>query len=292
MEAETNYDVEEQAREMGWKPLEQFKGDPDKFVDAQTFVERGKTYIPLLKKDNDRLQGDVSRLSSEVQQLTEQLRDSISSIDALREFHAEDTARRVRAAKAAVKDEIASASEAGDHRRVAELTDQLVELGQAEKDQADVTKQTKKQTAGQAVGQGEGDRKDFSQEQWYKDWHAENPWYGKNMIKTSVANLVMQKMRAEGNRDLGKAFLDKAAQLTEQEFEEMGIGSAKSLDRVEGSVQSSGNSGGGGGPKGWGALPAEARQSCIDQIPKMVGPKKPFKTEADWKKYFVDYYRE
>lgn len=43
-------DFETEARAMGWQPATEFKGDPGKCVDAKTFVERGETMLPFLKK--------------------------------------------------------------------------------------------------------------------------------------------------------------------------------------------------------------------------------------------------
>ena len=37
---EDNLAVEKEAREMGWTPKEKFKGNPDKWVTAEEFVER------------------------------------------------------------------------------------------------------------------------------------------------------------------------------------------------------------------------------------------------------------
>ena len=35
-------DVEARAREMGWKPQEEFHGDPSRWVDAEAYVEELK----------------------------------------------------------------------------------------------------------------------------------------------------------------------------------------------------------------------------------------------------------
>ena len=47
--------VEQEARTLGWVPAEEFKGDPNRWVDAETFVERGHTVMPILRKNNERL---------------------------------------------------------------------------------------------------------------------------------------------------------------------------------------------------------------------------------------------
>lgn len=48
----TERNFEAEAREMGWTPEAEWKGDkkPAHFLDAKTFVERGETVIPILRK--------------------------------------------------------------------------------------------------------------------------------------------------------------------------------------------------------------------------------------------------
>lgn len=42
-------DWEAEARQMGW--TDNFKGDPNKFIDAKTFVEKGENQMPLMKAE-------------------------------------------------------------------------------------------------------------------------------------------------------------------------------------------------------------------------------------------------
>jgi hypothetical protein len=41
---------ESEARQQGWMPQEEFKGDPDRWTDAETFVRRADEVLPILKK--------------------------------------------------------------------------------------------------------------------------------------------------------------------------------------------------------------------------------------------------
>jgi len=50
--------VEEKAKAMGHVPLEEWKGDPDKWRPAEDFVERGENIIPILKKRIDNMETD------------------------------------------------------------------------------------------------------------------------------------------------------------------------------------------------------------------------------------------
>jgi hypothetical protein len=62
---------EEKARTQGWVPKEEFRGDPEKWVDAQTFVERGEKIIPILKERNDHLFKEVKEVKDSVKEIKE-----------------------------------------------------------------------------------------------------------------------------------------------------------------------------------------------------------------------------
>jgi len=49
---ERNWDAE--AREMGWKPQDEYDGDPDNWRDAETFVRKGDEIFHFVKRDRDR----------------------------------------------------------------------------------------------------------------------------------------------------------------------------------------------------------------------------------------------
>ena len=64
-ETEETDDIETTARDMGWVPEDAFKGDPAKWTPAADWVQRGENYIPIMRKENKDLRGEVSRLKSE-----------------------------------------------------------------------------------------------------------------------------------------------------------------------------------------------------------------------------------
>ena len=72
-ETESERDYEAEARERGWRPLEEFKGDPASFVDAKTYVERAETVLPLVKAENARLKRDLSELKRQFRQMSKHM---------------------------------------------------------------------------------------------------------------------------------------------------------------------------------------------------------------------------
>lgn len=51
--------VEVKARTQGWVPKEEFRGDPDKWIEAEVFNKRGETIIPIMKERNERLEKEI-----------------------------------------------------------------------------------------------------------------------------------------------------------------------------------------------------------------------------------------
>lgn len=58
--------VEDRARKLGWRPKEQFRGDPEIWVDAEEFVRRGEEQIPLLRDNLRKEQARAAALEREM----------------------------------------------------------------------------------------------------------------------------------------------------------------------------------------------------------------------------------
>src|SRR6478752_6584298 len=63
-------DFEAEAKEHGWTAKEDFKGDPARWVDAKTFVEKADEVMPLLRKKTEVLNRRVEDLEKTIRQQT------------------------------------------------------------------------------------------------------------------------------------------------------------------------------------------------------------------------------
>jgi hypothetical protein len=73
--------IEDQAREMGWKPLEEYEGEPSKWVSPEIFVARAPLFekIEGTTKDNKQLRREVDTLRMSINELkahTERVRQT------------------------------------------------------------------------------------------------------------------------------------------------------------------------------------------------------------------------
>lgn len=55
-------DFEAEARDWGWVPKDDFKGDPEKWKPAQQFVEDGETVLPIVRSQNKRLKEEIDTI--------------------------------------------------------------------------------------------------------------------------------------------------------------------------------------------------------------------------------------
>ncbi len=62
-------DYEAEARNHGWTPPDEFKGDQSRFVDAKTFMERADEVMPLLKKKTQQQAAKIDQLERTVKRL-------------------------------------------------------------------------------------------------------------------------------------------------------------------------------------------------------------------------------
>lgn len=67
---------ERQARVQGWRPLTEYRGPAGGWVDAKTFVERGRDFVPFIKKqltdsraENANLKGEITGLRTSVEEM-------------------------------------------------------------------------------------------------------------------------------------------------------------------------------------------------------------------------------
>ena len=257
--------IEARAREMGWVPQEEFKGNPDRWTDAETWVKNGENAIPLLRKDNENLRGEVRHLK-------ELFQNSQEAIQALQEVHTEATKRAVEQAKKDLMAEIRAAREEGDVDLEIRLTDELTDLKLAEKTQSKV-----KQVQEQQQQQQQPDP-DLAA------WMGENTWFGKDERKTMRAMGIAQQLRSDPANDglVGKPFYDKVDALLRGE-------SGSPHTTKVGETRHSGNGGSGRG-KTYADLPQEAKDACAKQAKRVVGEGRAYKDLPSWQAAYADIY--
>lgn len=259
-----------EASSIGWRPMEQFRGNPDNWVDADVYLERGKEVLPLLKANNKRLENDLAATKQANDRLAAEIAELRGSMNEFAEFSHQQLKEKLEEQRVSLKRQIREAKREDDDSRVEELEEQLDENEEA---RAALKPPAKKEAQTPPPEPPE-----------FKAWKETNPWFGADPVKTKMAETFAIRVAAEGKK--GQAFYDGVDELMREAYPQR-----KAADKTE-----DGRPGGGGGEGGssndssFNALPAEAKAYAKQQAAKFVGPNKMFKDEKAWFAHFTKQY--
>lgn len=269
-------EVQARAEKMGWIPPTRYKGDPERYIDAEDYIERGETVLPIVKEQNKRLQAELVSVKEAAAAQAAALKAAQDAIDQIEERHTVATQKAVEVARQQVKQQLAAASAEGDHEGVAELTDQLTKLNQAE-DEAPPTKKVEAPPV-------------FVPPPDLVAWNAENPWFGTDKRRTALALAIGQELREGGETSTGRVFFDKISEEMEKTLPTKS--GEPPASKVEGARNGGGEEPRGSGKKSYAALPADAKAACDADSRQFVGPTKKYKNLADWRSRYAEIYFE
>lgn len=277
VQSAADQETQDKAAAMGWIPPERYKGAPDKFVDADAYIERGETVLPIVKQQLAKERETTAELNRRLQAVEKAAEASRKALEEIELKNSVATQKAIEAAKKEVREELEAAMTAGDHKAAAELTGELAKLESAP------PPPEKKEVKTEAPPKVEID-----QEQ--KEWNEANPWFGTDRRKTALALAVAQELRESGDKRTGKAFLNSVKAEVEKTFggapnpDKVGGGGRNGSDAEDTSSSSSSSK------KGYNSLPADAKAACDADARQFVGPNKKYKDIASWRQAYADVY--
>lgn len=226
-EGATEPTVEDRAREAGWRSKEEYsklKGaDPDKWVDAETFIKRGEESLPIIRAENRKLRDEMKEMKSLV-------RDVLKN-------QTEDRERAVKDALTKLKSEKRTAVEEADPAKVDAIDKQIDKLNEGAKPVVE------KEAAGLP--------EEFS------TWATANPWFKKDPTLRGLAIGHFDLLTVD-EPDMSDAEKLKAvkAEVMRRYPEKFTNPKRKEAPAVEGANGAPRN---GGGKRGYADLPQEAK---------------------------------
>lgn len=282
-------DWEMEARHTGWVPREEFRGDPQKWIDARSYVERGETFIPLLRKSNSELQTRLGSAEEELINTRRLLSVVQKEMEELKTESKESTLESAEARKGQLYDAIAQAREENDVRKELQLREQLDDLN-LEMRQIKAKPTTVASTA-------PADDRPWERNPIHQQFMKDNPWFGLDQEKTSVALGYMNYLNS--NPETKALSPQERYSAVDKRIRELYPGSnprRSGPSRVEGGRPSGGRSGGDFGPR-FEDLPAAAREQCDKQAPRFVGKMNgsgevKYKTLDDYRAHFTRVYND
>lgn len=254
--------AETEARMFGWKPLEEFKGDPDRWRDAEAFLEKGKQINGFLRKDFDKLRTELSGRDQRIAALE-------SSIQEFAAYHQETEARAYNRAISNLKEERKAALRESDGERVVQIEEQLDDLQEA----AAKTKLAPRAPA---------PRDPSAPDPAFVAWVDQNPWYKENRVLRSLTHDYAEELKQQEPGLLGPAFLNKVKHIVQTNHPEL----FQNPERTRPNAVTGGDDSRPGNRtrgKTYADMPADARAACDGFV------KKGFLTkEAYVRDYFGD----
>lgn len=159
--------IEDRAKEMGWRPLSEFKGDESRFVDAETFVKKGEEVLPIIKANARKAEAELA--------------DMRATFAEFKKYHSQTEQRAYQRAIRDLEERQAEAVEANDLKSVRAITKEI----------ADLSKDVRTDDDGNPY-QSPDHAKTLNA------WKGENPWFGSDSVMTAAANAVANELEQSG----------------------------------------------------------------------------------------------
>ena len=224
---EVDEETLKEAKRQGWVPQEDYNGPEDKWVDADTFVKKGKEINALLRKDNDFLKREVAEMKTTMMEF--------------KKFHADTEKRAYERAMSDLRDQKKEAISTGDGDKVLQIDDAIDEL------------KTRKPEPAAARASNQPDPT-------FVQWNEDNSWFGKDTELTNEANLIGEVIKRQNPTLIGSEFLDEVTKRVKKMYPEKFTNSNRSRPSpVEGTTAPRASAKNG---KSYNDLPPEAKAAC------------------------------
>ena len=263
-------EVRQEAESQGWVPKERFRGNESDWVDADTFVKRGREILPILRKNNENLIKDLNSTKEQLKEFREAAEEFKKFQRDAYERKAQDYEKRIQE----IKESRAQAISDGDGQKVNALDDAL--------DQAKEDFKEAKQAVKDVVSAKEPEPTPEAIDPGLQAWLDRNSWFGQDKRLTGMVNGIGESLRLEFPLLKGQAFLDKLDEVLAEEFPSKFGGKKQSpSSRVESGSGRAGRSGG-SNAQSYDNLPPEAKSACDRFVKQKLMTREQYVADFDW----------
>lgn len=244
--------AEAQAKNLGWVPKDEFRGDPEQWRDASEFVQHGENTLPILRENLKRLHSKLDAQGNVIKDFAE--------------HHKKVEERSYQRALKKLKEERLEAVDKGDTQEFKKKDKEIEDL-----------KQDKPAAAAD-------DKKPAPA---FSSWEDDNQWYGTDEDMSMYADQVGSYLNNK-NPDWNPAKV--YAEVTKRvkiKFPAKFTNARRDLPAaVEGGGTGLEDAGGAGGGKTFTDLPPEAKKAFTDFVEEKL------MTKDDKEQYVKDYFEE
>jgi len=265
---EVSPEVQHEAESQGWVPKERFRGNESDWVDADTFVKRGREILPILRKNNENLIKDL-------QATKDQLKDFREAAEEFKKFQRESYERKAQEYESQIreiKESRAQAISDGDGQKVNALDDAL--------DQAKENFKEAKQFVKDVVSAKDPEPTPEAIDPGLQAWLDRNTWFGQDKRLTGMVNGIGESLRLEFPLLKGQAFLDKLDEVLAEEFPNKFGKKQSPSSRVESGSGRQSRSG--SNTQSYDNLPPEAKSACDRFVKQKLMTREQYVADFDW----------
>lgn len=119
---------EAEARRMGWRPYEEYRGPPGQWRTAAEFLERGKTILPIVRKDLEKQREINANMESEIKALRSTVDEQKTVMEDLLKMARTANESGYQRAIEELKAQKRQAAQAGDMATVVAIDDKIDEI--------------------------------------------------------------------------------------------------------------------------------------------------------------------
>lgn len=257
--------VETEARQFGWVPKEDFKGNEDDWKDAETFVKRGKEINGFLRNDLEKIKGLVK---TEREAHAAEIKEIQSTIEEFKKYHNETETRAYKRALDDLKNQKAVAIEQGDGSLVVDIDEQIQNIKEAQRSN-ETSKTLKKEVP---VNNGV--------HPLFNTWVKENLWYKADAELKALADIIADEVGSANPELQGMPFYEEVTKLVKEAQPEKFQNPARKNSSV--SSSSDGRSPSTNKKKGYNDLPTEAKAACDKFVKQKLMTQEQYVAEYDW----------
>ena len=267
-------EVVREAESQGWVPKERYRGNESDWVDAETFVKRGREILPILRKNYENLIKDLNATKEQLKEFREAAEEFKKFQREAYERKAQDYETRIQE----IKESRAQAISDGDGQKVNALDDaldqakdELKEAKQAVKDAEKAPTTPDPQETNTAIDPG------------LQAWLDRNTWFGQDKRMTSIVNGIGESLRLEFPLLKGQQFLEKLDDVLAEEFpNKFGNDKKQSpTSRVESGSGRAGRSSS-SNAQSYDNLPSEAKAACDRFVKQKLMTREQYVADFDW----------
>lgn len=222
-----------EAAQLGWKDKGEFHGPEEHWVDAQTFLKRGREVMPFLRKDNE-------KLHSKVRELESLLMEQKQVFGQFQEYRTQTLEQQKQNALKQLREARKQAIETSDGDAFEQIEDHIRQV------------EAYKPPTAQKPAESPQIPPDFV------EWVADNPWYAKDRTLAAEADVIGQQIAGQGFRGSYTDLLNEVGKRIRESHPDKFRNAARSLPASVAAPAPKPRTSG----KTWDELPAEAKDVC------------------------------